>query len=261
MPFSRNLSRSPFSRTFLQQVDPPSGNGTPASPAANPNPQPQPNNQNPPAPSALERAVADALARNGNNESETIRTLVGQNHRLTQRAETAEAKIGKLPDDVQAELAAYRAYGKPDEIKARLEAGDTAVRANTQRERTDTFRKAAAAAGYDADALLEVIGDVPVVEVKTEKRDGKDVEVAFWQVQEGDKTEAKGFADIVAQRFPKTHEAMKAQQDASTRVQAPVMGVQGAPVNNKYDRIRQEVQNKDKAQSEQKSDLKLAGIY
>jgi uncharacterized protein with PIN domain len=246
MPFSRYLSRSPFSRTFLQQVDPPSGNGTPAPPVTPPNPQPQPNNQNPPAPSALERAVADALARNGNNETETLRTLVGANHKLTQRAEAAEAKVGKLPDDVQGELDAYRAYGKPDELKARLEAGDSAVTANTQRERADAFRKAASAAGYDADALLEVIGDVPLAEVKPEKRDGKDVEVAYWRVpvegKEGE-TEAKSFSEIVAQRFPKTHEAMKAQQDASTRVQAPVMGVQGAPVDTTA-KAQQEVRSR-----------------
>lgn len=230
--FSRNLSRSPFSRTFYQQADAASGAVADNS-AANQNPQPQTNNQNA-ALSPLEKAVTDILARNNNSERDALAVSVGEAHRLRQRLETAESKVGKIPDDVQAELDAYRALGKSDELKARLETGDAATAANTKRVREDGFRKAATAAGYDADALLEVVGDTPETEVKPEKRDGKDVEVAYWRVpvegKEGE-TEAKAFSEIVAQRFPKTHEAMKAQQATSTRKEAPIMGVQGAPVN------------------------------
>jgi hypothetical protein len=208
-------SRNLYPAVFFEADD--GGNPSGGNSPGNETPPKKADNQNP-QPSALERAVTDLLARNNNNSDEALRTLVGQNHKLLQRAELAESKVGKIPDDVQAELEAYRAHGKPDEIKTRLDAGDAAITERDSMAREKSVREACELAGIDyADLSTRKGVDDWMFEKKTEKAaDGKtDIEVAYVTAKD-DKGQdvTKPLVEHAFNQFPTL---AKAKQEAEGR--------------------------------------------
>lgn len=115
---------------------------------------------------------------------------------LEEQLEAGEAKL--------AALTAYEALGTPDDLKARLAAGDAASKAleesgvsleelparikeakeaaTLRRERD--LDKAAASLGKPSDALAEIVGDKPLSVRTVKGEDGKEVEQ--WLIGEGD---------------------------------------------------------------------------
>lgn len=180
--FSRNL----YPAVFFEGDDGanPTGGDNAAAVADPPKPQQQTQQ-----PSALEKAVTDVLSRNNNDSLATIRVLVGQNHRLEQRAVDAEGKVGKVPDEMQTELEAYRAIGKPDEITQWIEEGKAATSERDGMKREKTVREACELAGIDYSDFTSRKGvDDWVFETKPEKgEDGKtDIQVPYVTVKDED---------------------------------------------------------------------------
>jgi len=225
--FSHNsLSRSPFPAVYFAADDGANdAGGSNEPPRAVPVVPATPITPSNPA-ADIQRAVDSYLnsKRAGGDAMEALILATGDAHKQRQRAEAAEAKAGKIPDELQTELDEYRALGKVNELQA-VKANEAALIADkTQRERTDGFRKAAQVAGYDADAVLEVIGEVPESEIVK----AGEVETASLKI--GDET--KPFGDFMAERFSRIHDSLKAQPQKPNRVMPPVMGVNSGPVNS-----------------------------
>lgn len=181
------------------------------------------------------QSVMDSKRVNGDT-SAALEVLAAKAIKEEKRAQEAEAKIGKIPDDVQAKLTAFEALGTVEELTKRLENATSLETEKAQRELTDQFRKAATVAGYDADALLEVIGEVPQSIVETVKQGDKEIQSAKVKVLSEGKEVDKAFADFITGRFPKIHESLKV--DAKQTVTLPQMGVGGTAVANTEEKAR-----------------------
>jgi len=133
-----------------------------------------------------EQAILDAekAAKNkgASSDADAMATLIKKNAELERdnkkfrdkntalREENATIKAASTakPEDIT-ELAAYRALGKLDDLKA------TAGKVSAY-EREKSLAEIAKKAGYRPEAFLKVAGNAEF-EVKAEKVDGKDVEV------------------------------------------------------------------------------------
>jgi len=215
--FSRTYSR--FTPVVFFEAD-----GVPAG-GASPQSEDKPSN---PTKAEIESVVQKTIQNVLNSQrvagdtSAALEVLAAKALKEEKRAKDAEAKIGTIPEDVKAKLDAFEALGTVEDITKRLENATTLEAEKAQRELTDGFRKAAQVAGYDADALLEVIGQIPKSVIETIKKDGKDIQIAKVLSGDDDK-DGKSFEESMKERFPKIHDSLKA--DNKHRVQAPVMGV------------------------------------
>lgn len=173
--------------------------------------------------SVVQKTIQSVLnsQRVGGDTSAALEVLAAKALKEEKRAQEAEAKIGQLPDDVKAQLEAYKSFGTVEELTAKIANAVTLETEKTQRILTDDFRKAATASGYDADALMEVIGQVPQTVIETVKKDGKDTQIAKVLLEDG--ADGKSFEDSMKERFPTIHESLKA--NVKPKVIAPVMGV------------------------------------
>lgn len=184
----------------------------------------------------VRQTIADVMGskRVSGDTSQALEVLAARALKEEQRAKAAEAKIGVIPDDVKKTLGEYEELGKLDDIKKQLDELKALQTEKVTRERTDAFRKAATVAGYDPDAVLEVIGEVPEAQVDKVNADGKEVEKAAVKVLLSDgKEELKPFDEFMKSRFARVHESLKANSKA--QVKPPIMGVNGAGRNSEDD--------------------------
>jgi hypothetical protein len=233
------FSRDPHSRFYYDANSDPGGgqSNPPAVPPA------------PPQKTVAEQvqdAISELLGKKNNDPMKVMETLIKQNHALEQRARDAEAKVGQIPATVQAELDSYRALGKPDELKTRVEAGEAAITERDTLKRSSERAKAVKAAGYDPDKYSALaFADEYDYETKTETVNGKPVEVAYGRRTVDGKEEVKKVAEIIAERAGALGDALKAggaQNNGGVR--PPVMGVNTGSVKTSYDRIREEAKAK-----------------
>lgn len=105
-----------------------------------------------------------------------------------ERAEKAEALIPKADEVVVKKTDAdafvkYKELGTPEEVKAKVEKGVTLEAATKQREQSEAVTASAPLAGLKNGKLLAKLARADrenfVVELRDEKRDGKDVKVPF----------------------------------------------------------------------------------
>lgn len=124
----------------------------------------------------VKKAIADILGAKGNDPMAALDTLIRKNHRLEQRAETAERERdelkGKLPDEAAVkakddELAKWRAVAEsPEKATEAIAAGSEAVKKAEGLELQQTVTAAAALLKVKPSALSKTyLGDgVPVIE-------------------------------------------------------------------------------------------------
>lgn len=140
----------------------------------------------PPKPDGFE-----ALAAKHSNDG------VGLARNLYDQLQAAQSKVaelsGKLPGEGSLVLTAeqakawskYSTIGKPDEVKAWLEEGNAAKGEVAKFAREKVVRTVAEVAGFDADVLATLAGDLEF-EVADETVKGKTVKVA--KVKDGDQS-------------------------------------------------------------------------
>ena len=89
----------------------------------------------------------------------------------------------------------------PEELKTRLESGDTALKENTERTKKDAFKKATSAAKtrVDGDLLASLVGALDV-DYSTEG-EGEE-EIGYVTYKNGDKTEKKTVTEWVGITYP-----------------------------------------------------------
>lgn len=197
---------------------------------ANPQSETPPSNPTP-KPADVENIVQRTIQsvmdskRVSGDTSAALEVLAAKALKEEARAKAAEAKLGIIPDDVKVLLDAYKALGTTEDLTKRLETATTLEVEKVQRELSDGFRKAAAIAGYDADAVMEVIGTVPESVIEKSSLNGKDTEAAKVKVLLDGKEELMPFDDFMKSRFVKTHDSLKSV--TQPRIVAPVMGING----------------------------------
>jgi len=113
--------------------------------------------------------LADAL-----NDNYTLRRkrddLQGEVTRLSGNQKPEGATI--LTGDEASAYEAYKGFGKPEEIKTRLEERDRLAQEVTTAKRDGTLRDAAQRYGYDYEALRAHTGDLPLTPYEADE-DGK----------------------------------------------------------------------------------------
>ena len=163
--------------------------------------------EDPPAPSSTGNAATDLVLRSYFDQSREWlrkqRKVVG---RYRTRARDAEATVaterqareGKtvIEGDDLAAFEAYKALGKPDEVKTRLEAGEQAAGEVATLKRDGTLRDAAQAAGYKFSVLKDrvTVAGNPAIEIREVEEEGKKVSRAFVTPEGGTAQELTAYA-------------------------------------------------------------------
>lgn len=161
----------------------------------------------------LEKHNNDAMALAGQLYSENYQL---RDKSCTLRAEVEDAKK-KLPAEdavilskADAErLEAYKALGKPDDLRAALTERDTLKTENAKAQRKDLLRSVADAEGFDVDVFTSLASDDLSFEIKEVKKDGKEFKQASVIIKVGDKQESKPLADYAAEKWQKFLPALK----------------------------------------------------
>lgn len=149
------------------------------------------------------------------------------------------------------ELAAYRELGKADELKAAVTERDELKNKVTQADRAKARDEAVKISGYDPEKFgaLALAGEYDYstkdgVGYATKEVDGKPV--------------TQTIAEVIAERAAGMDDVLKAGAQGKTG-QFVKQGVAGA-APNVFERIRQQAQEKTKADVSKAPDLRLAGI-
>lgn len=145
----------------------------------------------PPAPTTPKSDGFEALAAKHSNDG------IGLARNLFDQLQAANAKLseisGKVPGEGSLVLTAeqakawskYSTLGKPDEVKAWIEEGNTAKGEVAKFAREKVVRTVADVAGFDPDVLATLAGDLEF-EIADETVKGKTVKVA--KVKDGDQS-------------------------------------------------------------------------
>ncbi len=135
------------------------------------------------------RSSADVLTQYGNDAvrmADRVATLEGENYRYREQRRELQDEVKALKANQRPEGAtiltgdeataydAYKALGKPAEIKTRLDERDTLATEVTTAKRDGTLRDAAQRYGYDYEALRAHSGDLPLTPYEVQE-DGKAV--------------------------------------------------------------------------------------
>jgi hypothetical protein len=143
----------------------------------------------------LESQVARLLEKQGGNSTALAMHLLTDNRKLRVKNrkanERATAAEGKVPKDGQVvvskedadALTTYKTFGKPDEVKTKIEKGVTLEQSNVERERAESIASAAKLAQIPQGTLLGKLADPKrenfVIELRDEVKEGKTVKVPF----------------------------------------------------------------------------------
>lgn len=139
-------------------------------------------------------------------EVTNLRTRTGEQER-----QLAAGTSGK-PEDL-ADLTAYRALGKPDELKTKLSAHDDLVRFKSGIENGGKLKAAAKAEGYDPEKVAEIysVDGLSFVVEKVDDGNGGQVDAGF-QIRskgEGQEPEKTRLGEAIAARFPSLSDGLK----------------------------------------------------
>lgn len=178
-------------------------------------PTPAPAPAPPPAPTpAATPTFEEALGKREALDfaKDAWRTIVKQKERETEILAKLPGKdqVIALATDL-AELAAYRAHGKPEEVKARIDKSAELESAQVKRDRLDTLTDVAKAAGFadTAPKLLEKYVTDQVFKIE-EKTVGKVVsKIAHVVTQVDGKEVLTKIEDYAAKHWPEIMAALK----------------------------------------------------
>lgn len=221
---------------------------------------------NPPTlPADVVKSLENLIARSGGSDAASV-LLFNDNKGL-------RAEIRQLKEQLPAEGAvvlgkedaalfdAYKELGKPEEVKTRLDEGETAKAEAAKAAREKQIARGAEVLKLQNNALLQKLLEDVELDVQGE---GDKQAVS---VKVGDKTYS--FDDFAKTR-PELEAALPAlqangnqnnTQNHSNRGAFLKQGVNGGAAQNKYERIRSEVKEKQEGERREASDLKLAGIF
>lgn len=136
-----------------------------------------------------QRNSADVLQQYGNDAvrmADRVAQLEGENYRYREQRRELQDEIKALKGNQRPEGAviltdadaaayeAYKAFGKPDEVKSRLAERETLATEVATAKRDGTLRDAAQRYGYDYEALRAHTGDLPLAPYEADE-DGKTV--------------------------------------------------------------------------------------
>lgn len=195
----------------------------------------------------ISQAIAGLVSRHNNEPIKAIETLLTENFSYREKIRERDAKIAELNGQLPAEGAiilkkseaeaweAYKALGKPEELKVKIEERDTLAAEAAGLKRQAAIAQVAEAAGFNAKVLQTLAGESEF-EVKTMEVDGKTVSKAFIFIPSADgKTrEAKPLGEYAEANWSEFLPALQAAGGDSGRRG----GDQGTPF------IRQERERK-----------------
>lgn len=163
------------------------------------------------------------------------------------------------PDVIKAKLKdadAFVALGKkPDEIKSALEEHGALKAANAAFEKQKHFSEVASLLNYDPEILstLPGIGEIEF-EIKTSEKDGKAIKEVNAKFKEDGKDVVKTASDFIPTKWPKYLPALETKTPKGTRMVKQGNSDKPAP-ENKYDKIRAETRERQKAAQSQGTTL------
>jgi hypothetical protein len=180
--------------------------------------------------SELEAQVARLLEKQGGNSTALAMHLLTDNRKLrvknrkaNDRAEAAEGKVPKdgqvvvSKEDAEA-LTTYKTFGKPDEVKTKIEKGVTLEATNVERERAEGIASAAKLAQIPQGTLLGKLADPKrenfVIELRDEVKEGKSIKVPFARKNE-DKAAWMPLLDFVNKELVEYKPALFAKGDSN----------------------------------------------
>lgn len=185
-------------------------------------------------PNEVRKKVND-LEKDNRDQREEINTLKSKQLKENEVA---------LPKAEAERLEQYKALGKPDEVKQKVEAGNQAQDRLQGYERKEAARPFVKAAGL-ADETVDTLVAIPALaqaafEVRDEKVDGKDQKVAYLVFAGADgKQEALSFTKAV-EKYPLLNGLKRAEKSASSttfvRQDGETRGTQGSTL---FDSIRE----------------------
>lgn len=196
-----------------------------------------PTTENPPANStgSVKQAVQDAIAEilgaksvNGDKDA-ALEVLVRKNHRLETSLEEAKVAAGKLPEATQAELEAYRALGKPDELKTRLGDGEAAIAERDDLKTEKIVADAAKLEGYKPDVLKDLAKSK---DFRIEVRGEGDAKKAFALFKDGEKDVEKPLGEYAEGSLGSYLPALRAEQSAGGTVVNTALSGTGTPAKS-----------------------------
>lgn len=124
-----------------------------------------------------------ALAKHSNDTASLARDAFQRNQALEEKIRDLESRLpkaGSIVLDVgsASDLEAFRALGKPEDLKTALDRATENETWRTARERSDVLHSAAKVAGFDPDVLATLVGSLRIEVRKVKDKTGKDCDVA-----------------------------------------------------------------------------------
>jgi len=206
-------------------------------------------------------ALQKLLDKNNGDAMRTLGLLFSENYDLREKNRKlkeqvpAEGSVVMKKEDAD-RLAAFDALGlKPEDAKKKIEATAT-VEAENAKLKRNSERDALTRLGYAAGALAdfdELEGAaIESYSVKTEKKDGKDVEVAYVKVD----GKERALDEYAAEKRPAQARILREAGQPQQGRQWPSQDPGGrAPQGDKYEKIRKDVKGREEARQGQSSDL------
>ena len=189
--------------------------------------------------------ASDILERHGSDAiklAERLATREGDNYALREERRQLKEQLtqlqGKLPaadavvlsKDDAATIEAYRALGKPDELKTALTERQTTQQELASLRQDLALRDVAAAAKYDVDVLRTIGGDLTYT-IKDEQVNGKAERKVYVKVKEGDAEKEQLLADYAKAQWAKFMPSLQLANTTQQRaIGTPRTGPGGAPL-------------------------------
>lgn len=226
-------------------------------PILNP-PEPTPVLPAPTLPADAVRSLESLISRSGGSDATNV-LLFNDNKELRDELRDLKTKVPKdgavvfSKEDADA-LVAYRALGQPDELGVAVTERDDFKAQSVKAAKSKARDEAVKLSGYDPEKF-GVLGFANEYEYSTEG------ETAYATREVDGKVEKKPITEIITERAGSMADALKAGNSAqSSKATFVKQGVNGSNPTNVYERVRNEVKQKEEAQKPEARDLSRAGI-
>lgn len=245
---SRAISRYPFSHTLplflLNADDGGAGGGAPATPPAA---------SGKTVAEQVQEAIANLLTKKDNDPMKAMGTLVRQNHALELRAKAAESS--QITKEDRELLDQFKALNLTvADVTKKLEEHAQWGEERAKNAKLDGLKKAATAAGYNADLLASLEGALDAEYIVS--GEGENAKVIV-KVTANDTTTDKALDDFVSEKWPAVKDVLKAGNTGGAPQVAkygPSAGV-GSTTPPARDRVQERIEAKQELMKEKKNPL------